>query len=196
MAAITKGDKLGNDGKKLMADEDLPGDVEEADEPGDEREPERGAAGQRPSQPKPVPAGQGFFTIRKKGHGYWTRMGTAIGAGFLGVMVAFELYRQIPTFLPGADEKRNHRIAIVISLVFLTAYSLWAFWFTNRPTTVDFLVATDSEMKKVNWTTRAELIGSTKIVIVFMFLIAMYLFSCDLLFGGFFKLIGVLKTMF
>jgi len=72
MAAITKGDKLGNDGKKLMADEDLPGDVEEADEPGDEPEPERGAAGQRPSQPKPVAAGQGFFTIRKKGHGYWT----------------------------------------------------------------------------------------------------------------------------
>ena len=42
----------------------------------------------------------------------------------------------------------------------------------NKPTNVDFLIATDSEMKKVNWTSRKELIGSTKVVIVFMFLIA------------------------
>src|SRR3712207_7866772 len=42
----------------------------------------------------------------------------------------------------------------------------------NKPANVDFLIATDSEMKKVNWTSRRELIGSTKVVIVFMFLIA------------------------
>ena len=42
----------------------------------------------------------------------------------------------------------------------------------NKPTNVDFLIATDSEMKKVNWTSRKELIGSTKVVIIFMFLIA------------------------
>jgi len=61
---------------------------------------------------------------------------------------------------------------------------------------VEFLVATDSEMKKVNWTTRKELIGSTKVVIIFMFIIAMFLFTCDLIFGAFFHLVGVLKTMF
>ena len=42
----------------------------------------------------------------------------------------------------------------------------------NKPANVDFLIATDSEMKKVNWTSRKELIGSTKVVILFMFLIA------------------------
>ena len=46
----------------------------------------------------------------------------------------------------------------------------------NKPSNVDFLIATDSEMKKVNWTSRKELIGSTKVVIIFMFLIALFLF--------------------
>ena len=190
MAAVTKS----KDGNKAMADEDLPREGDErADEPRNEAgKPEpvnyRGPQPKRASQ-------AGFFTIYKKGQGYWTRMGTAIGAGFLGVMVSFELFQQIPTFLHGT-QKHDQRVALIVALVFLAAYSLWAFWFTNKPSTVDFLVATDSEMKKVNWTTRKELIGSTKVVILFMFLIAIYLFVCDLVFGGFFQMIHVLRTVF
>jgi preprotein translocase subunit SecE len=186
MAAVTQS----NDGNKAMADEDLAERDEERDQ---RREP---AGESRPApQAKPKPRSPHFFTIYKKGQGYWTRMGTAIGAGFLGLVVAFELYHQIPTFLHGTAQ-RDTRIALIASLVFLTAYSVWAYWFTNKPTTVDFLIATDSEMKKVNWTSRKDLIASTKIVIIFMLIIAIFLFSCDLLFGAFFHLIGVLKTWF
>jgi preprotein translocase SecE subunit len=49
-------------------------------------------------------------------------------------------------------------------------------------------------MKKVNWTSRQELMGSTKVVILFMFVIAAFLFAMDLFFGYVFYLIGVLKT--
>jgi preprotein translocase SecE subunit len=49
-------------------------------------------------------------------------------------------------------------------------------------------------MKKVNWTSRKELIGSTKVVIGFMFLIAFLLFGLDVIFGYFFQLLTVLKT--
>ena len=139
--------------------------------------------------------GPSFFAIYKKGHGYWTRMGTAIGAGFLGVIVAFELYSQIPTLLHGTQQ-HDKRVAFIAAAVFLIAYTIWAWWFTNKPSTVEFLIATDSEMKKVNWTTRKELIGSTKVVIIFMFIISIFLFTCDLIFGAFFHLIGVLRTMF
>ena len=48
-------------------------------------------------------------------------------------------------------------------------------------------------MKKVNWTTRKELIGSTKVVIFFMILIAALLFVLDVLFGYFFHVIRVLE---
>ena len=140
-------------------------------------------------------SGPGFFTIYKKGQGYWTRMGTALGAGFLGLMISFEFYDKIPTLLSG-DPHRDKQIGMIVAAIFLVAYSIWAWWYINKPTTADFLIATDSEMKKVNWTTRKELIGSTKIVILFMFLIAIYLFACDLLFGGFFHMIKVLRTWF
>ena len=192
MAAVTQS----NDGNKAMADEDLARDDEGADESG-RKEPGRskpGPGNDRGPQPKRS-SRAGYFTIYKKGQGYWTRMGTVIGAAFLGVMVAFELYNQVPTFLHGS-QKHDQAVALAVAVLFLAVYSAWAFWFTNKPTTVDFLVATDSEMKKVNWTTRKELIGSTKVVILFMFIIAIYLFVCDLLFGGFFQMIGVLKTIF
>jgi preprotein translocase SecE subunit len=64
----------------------------------------------------------------------------------------------------------------------------------NKPSNVDFLIATDSEMKKVNWTSRKDLIGSTKVVIIFMFLIAFFLFVIDVVFSYFFFLIGVLRS--
>jgi len=64
----------------------------------------------------------------------------------------------------------------------------------NKPKNVDFLIATDSEMKKVNWTTRKELIGSTQIVILFMFLIAMFLFAFDVVFQYLFWLLNILKS--
>jgi preprotein translocase subunit SecE len=63
----------------------------------------------------------------------------------------------------------------------------------NKPSHVDFLIATDSEMKKVNWTTRAELMGSTKVVIFFVLLISAFLFMLDVIFGYFFQLIKVLE---
>ena len=55
------------------------------------------------------------------------------------------------------------------------------------------LIATDSEMKKVNWTSKKELIGSTKVVIFFMLLIMLLLFAFDTIFGYFFQFIRVLK---
>ena len=78
--------------------------------------------------------------------------------------------------------------------LFAIAYTLVVFHYMNKPSSVDFLIATDSEMKKVNWTTQKELMGSTKIVIGFVFVMAILLFSYDLFFQFLFWLFGVLKT--
>ncbi len=58
---------------------------------------------------------------------------------------------------------------------------------------VEFLVATDGEMKKVNWTSYREVKGSTIVVIVATFLIAGILFLTDMAFSSFFSAIGVLE---
>lgn len=67
-------------------------------------------------------------------------------------------------------------------------------WFVgSSPKSADFLIATDSEMKKVNWSTYKQIKGSTIVVIVATFLIAGFLFVIDLGFSTFFKWIDVLQ---
>ena len=163
------------------------------DEPRDER------PSQRPPDTRPAaPRGPGFFTIYKKSQGYWTRMGTAIAAALLGVLTAYHLYAWLPALIhlgstPEAQARARH-IALFVAVTFFALFAALIWRVTNKPSNVDFLIATDSEMKKVNWTSRKELIGSTKVVIVFMFLIAAFLFVVDVIFGYLFYVIGVLKN--
>lgn len=62
-----------------------------------------------------------------------------------------------------------------------------------RRSSVDFLIATDGEMKKVNWSSRKDVIGSTWVVISASFLIAAGLFVVDIAFAQFFEWIKVLE---
>jgi preprotein translocase subunit SecE len=151
-----------------------------AGEPREERPIERAA-----------PPRAGFFTIYKKGQGYWTRMGTAIGAGLLGALITWQIYDQTPKFF--ASTEHGRRVAMGVALGFAAVYSLLCWRLMNKPGNVDFLIATDSEMKKVNWTSRRELMGSTKVVILFMFAIAILLFVLDLLFNTVFYWVHVLR---
>ena len=130
----------------------------------------------------------GFFTIYKKGQGYWTRMGTAGAAALVGALTIYNLYAYLPSL--GITD-RNH--VTIIALVFAAVYGFGVYWLMNKPTNAEFLIATDSEMKKVNWTSRSQLIGSTKVVVGFMFLIAALLYVIDLVFQTFFWAIDVLR---
>jgi preprotein translocase SecE subunit len=196
MAAVTKN----SDGNEAMASEpeddpqsdDLKPDDPKASEPSRKVPPTypRGAAqpvGYR-SPTAVTPRSKGYFAIYKKGQGYWTRMGTVAGAILIGLLTENFLW----------DEKENLGLhehgGYILLAVFGAIYSLIGFHYLNKPTNVDFLIATDSEMKKVNWTSRKELIGSTRIVILFMLAIALVLFVYDLFFHTIFWSIGVLKT--
>lgn len=68
-------------------------------------------------------------------------------------------------------------VAIVLVLVgCIVTYYLVG----RKHNTVDFLVATDEEMRKVNWSTRKIIIDSTQVVIFATFLIAGYIFVIDI----------------
>jgi preprotein translocase subunit SecE len=150
-----------------------------ADEGGNR--PERRAGAEK----KP---GTSFFTIYKKGQGYWTRMGTAVGAFLLCLLIANFLYTQLRAWF-----SVSRGIALGVGAGVFAVLAVFCWRMMNKPTAVDFLIATDSEMKKVNWTTRKELIGSTKVVIFFVLLISALLFLIDLAFGYLFHLIRVLE---
>lgn len=184
-------DKNGNDASKPPGDEPDDGNDDAREEPDRPVRPARRPPNMPPTGPAAaIAAGapsDGFFHIRKRGQGYWTRMGTAGGAGLVLALMLTFIFSERDTFNLSAGWAEG------VCGVFALVYGLTVFYFMNRPTSVDFLIATDSEMKKVNWASRAELMGSTKVVILFMFVIAIYLFIMDIAFGYFFWAIGVVK---
>ncbi len=172
--------------------------VVDADGPDrDETEKEDGAA------KVPVPysasaaknAEPAFFTIYKKGQGKWTRLGTVFVAGLLGILTAFNLYHYVLPYLPASmsGSRRALQVLLAVCVGFLVLFGILVFWISNKPGNVDFLIATDSEMKKVNWTTKGELLGSTRVVVLFLFFIAVFLSLVDLVFYELFHFIKVLE---
>ncbi len=178
-----------------------PDNSEDSQEPARNEAPTRRPAGPTPVQPSESPK-TGYFQIYKKGQGYWTRMGTVAAVSVIGLLTANFLYSEFDGFSAqpwlGKLLRNTHlqepRGAYLVVVIFSLAYAAIAYHVMNKASHVDFLIATDSEMKKVNWTTKKELMGSTKVVIWFMFVMAVMLFFYDLFFQMVFYLLGVLKT--
>ena len=193
MASATT-DKDERDREKAMATDAIVSGRSEDDD--DERDEKESPRSQPPQQKPQADVEGGFFHIYKKGQGYWTRMGTAASALLLALLTASFLYQHVPDWMMafGMTANNARTAAFGVIIAFLAAFALLVWWLMNKPTNADFLIATDSEMKKVNWTTRRELMGSTKIVIIFMFLIAILLFVFDIIFGYLFFYMGVLKS--
>ncbi len=77
--------------------------------------------------------------------------------------------------------------------VVIVAGAVLAYWLAGmRARTVDFLIDTDFEMKKVNWSTFREIRGSTFVVIGACVLISASLFVFDFFFKTVFQSIGIL----
>lgn len=149
-----------------------------------------------PTPPKKTATDQGgFFSVYKRERGYWTRIGTAAAAAGLifgvGRFIFADVFGALQMKTPDFTVLRLSVTGGVCALL-----ALWAWWLMNKPTNAEFLIATDDEMKKVNWSTRAELIGATRVVIFFMFFVAAYLFVVDFVFQLFFILIGVVDPKF
>ncbi len=61
----------------------------------------------------------------------------------------------------------------------------------NKPKFADFLIATEGEMKKVSWSNRSELIGSTTVVIVTIAILGVFIALADLGITVLFRAINV-----
>lgn len=77
----------------------------------------------------------------------------------------------------------------------ILASAVFVYWLVAlRPRANEFFIAVDNEMRKVNWSTRREIIGSTWVVIAVSVGIALTLFVVDNLFSTFFRWVGVLDA--
>jgi preprotein translocase SecE subunit len=139
------------------------------------------------------------MTAYKQDQGYWTRICSAIGWGLLVAWGAAFAHDQIR----GLDLPRNEAgeyavepqlvAGIAAGVVILAGLTLVLWLVYVRKQSSEFLIATDGEMKKVNWSTRREVIGSTWVVIIVALVLAVVLFLVDLLFRWFFSTIGIIQ---
>ena len=125
------------------------------------------------------------FKIYKPAQGKHTRVYTFVGAVLIAVCGAYVLSGQLYFF--GAYLRYG------IPALLVAVVALLAFWMVNRAKGADFLIATEGEMKKVSWSSRKEVVGSTKVVIVTTLIVAVILFAVDILFRIVFIRLGVVS---
>ena len=128
--------------------------------------------------------------IRKFGQGYWTRMMSVVGFGLVAVLGAIWIWRMLDTVSVGFP---SIYLASGVSVLFLAIVGAALWWFVGwNARSVDFLVATEGEMKKVNWSTKHELVGSTVVVIAVVIIISLFCWLFDFIFSTLFVWMKVL----
>ncbi len=131
--------------------------------------------------------------IYKTGQGYWTRMMSSIAAGLLIFMGAVWLWDTIAGVRLG--NLQTVYVQAGAAVTFITALSVIAYYLICvHKRFVDFLIATEGEMKKVNWSTRREIMGSTWVVISLTFMIASLIAVLDLVYSMTFQALNVLES--
>ncbi|MBB6430246.1 preprotein translocase subunit SecE [Algisphaera agarilytica] len=127
--------------------------------------------------------------IYKPGQGYWTRVLSAVGAGTLVLAGAAWIYAISPGFLPDANQL-YYQAGLAVAII--VGFGMLIYFLLNKPNVVDFMIAVEAEMKKVNWPSKKEIVGSTWVVICGTFMFAGLLFLINFAFGWFFLQIGIL----
>ena len=132
--------------------------------------------------------------IYKSGQGRYVRVGTAIGAVIVTLVLAYYTWLMLDRHLPGLPKAGQvpadigllatykMYVEYAIPAVLLAVLCGLTAYFLNKAAVVDFLIATESEMKKVSWSSRAELFGSTTVVIVTVLLLALVIYIVDYVF--------------
>jgi preprotein translocase subunit SecE len=130
--------------------------------------------------------------IYKPGQGYWTRLMTAIALGMLVLMGGTWISQQVANVrLFGLETVWTQALAF---LIIAAAFGIVGYHLVGRkPGSVEFLIAVEGEMKKVNWSSRREIAGSTYVVIGFVIIIGLIAFTFDSIFQWLFIQGGVLE---
>jgi preprotein translocase SecE subunit len=126
------------------------------------------------------------FEIYKRGQASYTRLGSALGFALIAGIGCFQLYEKLLDVTWIESKSTRMLIATMAPSAVFVILGLLIYLFINKPTVSDFLIASEGEIKKVNWSSRKEIAVSTFVVIVVVVLVAILLGVTDLLFGWFF----------
>ena len=119
--------------------------------------------------------------IYKRGQGKNTRLWSGFA---LGTISAFGCYR---LFLKLSSTVEDLWVQMLVPVFVFGAIAALLFWLANKPSLADFMISAEGEMKKVNWSTREEIVASTIVVIVVLVFMAALLGTTDLFFRTLFS---------
>ncbi len=123
------------------------------------------------------------FKIYKRGQGYHTRLYSGLA---LFAIVAFGCYA-----LHNKLQGTSIWIETLIPAGVCVILGSLIYWLVNKPNVANFLIAAESEIKKVSWSSRREIAVSTVIVICVVAIMAVLLLTADMSFQFLFRLIGI-----
>ena len=133
------------------------------------------------------------LALYKPGQGYWTRVMSAIGLAVVVLMGVNWLWGMLATVRVNNVEPVYIQAGVVF--VVIAVFGALGYYLIGvKPRVVEFLIATESEMKKVNWSNRREIIGSTWVVIGVTVFLALLCTFFDYAYAWVFSSIDVLET--
>lgn len=125
--------------------------------------------------------------VYKPGQGTYVRWGSAAAAAVFALGFADFFYEQLARV-----QNEWVQFLVPVGLLVLIAYGVFRLLGRSR-SVVDFMIATENEMKKVNWSTRREVLGATRVVIATVIGLGLVLFAVNVFFMFVFESIGVLR---
>jgi len=127
------------------------------------------------------------LSVYKKGQGTGARGIAGVVAAVLGIWAAHQMWYS--PLVQGSITMRV--IGSVIAGAIFGGLPIWFVLFHHQA--VDILIETQQEMKKVAWSSRAEVVGSTLVVLATVILLAVFILSTDLVLNAMFRLIGLFR---
>ncbi len=119
--------------------------------------------------------------IYKPGQGKYTRLVTGFSVALIVGFGCWRLYQM----LDAADI--NLWITTLLPVAIFVALGVLTYWLLNKPSVADFLIASEGELKKVNWSSRKEVAVSTFVVILVVVVMGIILGVTDLVFTLIFR---------
>jgi len=121
--------------------------------------------------------------LYKANQGRMVRQFTFFGAA---ILVAFGCF----TLANGPLLSFSRAVQVGAPLALWAASAWFAFRAVNLPVFADFLIAVESELARVTWPARTEVIQATVVVISTMFFLGAFLFIIDLVWTYVFTFVG------
>ncbi len=114
--------------------------------------------------------------IYKPGQGKYTRLVSGISVAVIVAIGCWRLYERL------AATDLNQWIVFLLPLIVVLAVAAAIYWVLNKPSVADFMIASEGELKKVNWSSRKEVAVSTFVVIIVVVVMAALLGTTDMVF--------------